>query len=52
LEKGRHHYGWHGKEPGVVRPSLKWTVDYVGAGQLESSQELRSMPPHDTCGRI
>jgi lipopolysaccharide transport system ATP-binding protein len=52
LEKGRHHYGWHGKEPGVVRPSLKWTVDYVGAGELESSQELRSMPPHDTCGRI
>lgn len=36
LENGRRRYGWQGKEPGVVRPDLKWTVECVEDDQAET----------------
>lgn len=29
-DRWRQSIGWHGKWPGVVRPDLVWTTDYIG----------------------
>ena len=36
LENGERRYGWQGREPGVVRPDLKWTIDCVEADRSNS----------------
>jgi hypothetical protein len=33
VEQGNRQFGWQGREPGVVRPYLKWTTTQVEVGE-------------------
>ena len=32
VERGKRHFGWQGREPGAVRPMLRWTTTRVETG--------------------
>jgi hypothetical protein len=33
VELSKRHFGWQGREPGAVRPVLRWTTIQVQAGE-------------------
>lgn len=41
VELGGRQFGWQGREPGVVRPQLQWTVTCIGEAPLHEVSHQR-----------